>query len=167
MRAAAAAIVLLALAACSTDTSGRCASAWCPDGGGALGYGPPVDAGQPEYTFPGCANEDGLCPRSATAHCAVELAAQAQTFCIEDDDCELTWLNPRCLAICEPVAVSFDDLDVAHARMQAQIDRYCSAGPCAEPSCLDAGGPWIATCYESFCTAVTLPPDAGMADGGG
>jgi hypothetical protein len=127
----------------------------------ALDYDEPSDAGQPEFTSPGCANEDGpTCPRSATAHCAVDLAAQGQMFCLEDYDCELVWLTPRCLDICEPIGLQFDELVVSKAAKQAQIDRYCGMGPCAEAPCVDAGGSWVATCAMGFCAAVH--PDAAV-----
>lgn len=131
-----------------------------------LGYDKPRDAGQPEFTAPGCANEDGdagegpVCPRAATAHCAIEVAAQGKVFCTEDYNCELLWLEPRCLHVCEPMAADFDELDVVRGLKQAPIDRYCSMGPCAEAPCEDAGGTWVATCAMGVCTAVR--PDAGL-----
>jgi len=140
--------------------------AGCSNLGGptdALDYDPLSDAGQPEYTYPGCANEDGpQCPRSATARCAVGLAAQGRTYCTEDYDCELVWLEPRCLGVCEPVGVGFDELPAARAAMQSEIDRYCRMGECAEAPCEDAGESWVATCAMGFCTAVR--PDAGVPD---
>ena len=120
-----------------------------------------TDAGQPEYTYPGCANEDGPgCPRSATAHCAVGLAAQGRMICTEDYDCELVWLTPRCLDVCEPMAVGFEELVEARASMQYEIDRYCRMGPCTEQPCADAGSSWVAACSMGFCAAVR--PDAGV-----
>ncbi len=144
--------------------------AWALAGCSALGgprdamqYDDPIDAGQPEFTAPGCANEDGpTCPRAATAHCAVDLAGQGQAFCTEDYDCELFRLAPRCLSLCEPLAAVFEELEDVKALKQAQVDRYCSMGPCAEAPCADAGGSWVAACAMGFCAAVR--PDAGAPD---
>ena len=145
--------LLLALGACSASSGPS----------DALTYDKPRDAGQPEYAYPGCAKEDGpTCPRTGTVRCALSLVSQGQMICTEDYDCELLWLNPRCLSLCEPSAVNFDNLPEARAGMQQEIDRYCRMGPCAEPACADAGGAsWAASCYQGFCAAVR--PDAGLS----
>ncbi|MGC4117687.1 MAG: hypothetical protein QM765_24645 [Myxococcales bacterium] len=150
------------------------AAAWALAGCSALGggrdamqYDPPVDAGQPEFVQPGCAKEDGTCPRSKTAHCAVDLAGQGQMICTEDLDCEMRWLTPRCLALCEPYAFNLDESDLAAAAKQAQIDRYCAMGSCVEQPCPDVGDAgWYPACVLGFCAAIRpdAGPDAGAPD---
>jgi len=121
----------------------------------------PIDAGQPEYPFAGCPNEDGpLCPRSRTAQCAIDsLGLTAQGICSEDEECELAVVARDCIGLCRPVAVDFDDALESRAELQYQMDRYCSAGTCREDPC-DAGvDDWYPSCYMGFCRA--LRPDAG------
>ena len=63
--------------------------------------------------------------------------------------------------LCGPIAAEFDELVTAKALKQAEIDRYCGLGPCAEAACADAGGgTWVAVCADGFCAAVH--PDAGV-----
>lgn len=129
----------------------------------------PVDAGQPEYAFPGCSDEDGpACPNSATARCAVEFTARQRGYCAEDFECDLVWLKPRCLGVCDPYGVGFEEVVELKSAMQYEVDRYCAMGPCAEAACPDAGGVrWVPSCHMGFCAAVRADagtPDAGSAD---
>ncbi|MBI5548079.1 MAG: hypothetical protein HY901_29720 [Deltaproteobacteria bacterium] len=127
-------------------------------------YPAPSDAGQPEYTFPGCLNEDGpRCPRSRTAECALDFLSSKTAICVNDEECELIAVSPRCLSVCGPFAVAADDAYETRPRMQAQVDHYCGLGPCAEDPC-DAGTGWIPVCHLGFCKAIR-PEDAGTDSG--
>jgi hypothetical protein len=123
-----------------------------------------VDAGQADYKFAGCANEDGpRCTRSRTVLCAVDLiASDESSTCTEDYDCELAFVNPRCTGLCGPIGVGADDQEELTAAAQFQIDSYCRVGTCAEDGC-DAGTGWVPVCQMGFCRAV-IPLDAGVPD---
>jgi len=135
-----------------------------------------TDAGQPEYTFPGCGSLDGpVCPRSETALCAVEFLRSRRSICNLDDDCELMTLKPRCLDLCRPLAVGTEDRDLVQVEAQFEVDRYCHLGPCAE-ACNGGDAGWAALCRMGFCQALDLNapdtgprpagPDAGRRDAG-
>jgi hypothetical protein len=147
-----------------------CASATPP------GHEPPttvksIDAGQPEYAYPGCELLDGpQCPRSATALCAVDYIRKRRSICNFDDDCELTTLKRGCVDLCAPLAVGAEDRDGIVVEAQAEIDRYCRMGPCSEAPCTGPDAGWVARCTFGFCQAYdgnapdTGPrPDAGTA----
>lgn len=139
-------------------------------------WDPPPPITQAEYTYSQCDNEDGeLCPRVRTAQCAVDWLSESHSwFCLEDEECELVQLRPRCFSVCGPFVVNADEVENFRAEAQWQIDVYCNAGDCSEvtecprveaiPVCKAGRCGWVEPCeIEGGCH-----PDAGeeQPDGG-
>lgn len=155
VRRAAIILAVLALAGCPGST---------PEEKLDSGTDLPTDAGQADYTFAGCPNLDGpLCPRSQTVLCAVDLIRTGESgICGEDDECALATVQRDCVGLCHPVGVGADDIVEVTARIQSEVDRYCSEGTCQEAPCGAGMTGWLAVCVSGFCQAWL--PDAGAPD---
>lgn len=126
---------------------------------------------QAAYTYPGCANQDSICPRNGTLACAYSALLAAHSAdggdqCATDDDCVVAIAAQGCSGVgrCPAATLNRTAAPAFVAAVDAEQTCYCagsnvctSAGACTAA----LAGAYGAACCGGTCRLRTAPADAG------
>jgi len=134
------------------------------------GCSPPVTppTGDAAVVIDECETDAGVCPAEQRTRCRVDRLLATAQLCEVDDDCTMFTFPPNCLEYgkCPTVAVSFRRESQFSIDAVRELNAFCRATACQQPSsCTERRTP-RSDCVNGRCTLIFPAADAGQGDAG-